>query len=293
VSPAAAPPDEVPAFRVRPRSVLRALRRDRGAAIGLVLVGIVLAMSVAAFAAPYGPTERDLEQEAPSARHWLGTDGTGYDVLSRLLHGARLSLLTGLGAVALALLVGVPLGAVSGWAGGWVDHALMRVVDVLLAFPSVVLAIAVATLFDVRTLLPVVVAVAVVAVPTIARQVRASVLQVKTHDFVLAARAMGMPPGRILRRHVLPNCLAPILVLSTLGVGNAILSAAGLSFLGLGPEGRVPEWGMMLKDGFRFVTTEKQWILVPPGLAIAATVLGFNLLGDGLRRALDPRARPR
>jgi peptide/nickel transport system permease protein len=275
------------------KGLLRRLLRDRGALVGLLLVGLVLGMTVAALAAPYGPKERGPVAEAPSGEHWLGTDGSGYDVLSRLLHGARLSLLTGVAAVALALLVGVPLGAVSGWAGGWVDGLLMRITDVLLSFPSVVLAIAIAALFEARTVVPVIVAVGVVAVPTVARQVRASVLQVKNLDFVLAARAMGMSPARILMRQVLPNCLAPILVLSTLGVGNAILSAAGLNFLGLGPESRVAEWGVMLRDGYRFVVSDKQWIVVPPGAAIAATVLGFNLLGDGLRRALDPRSRPR
>ena len=289
----APPPSAALAPPARPRSLWRALRRDRGALVGTVLVLLVLAMTVAAFASPYGPKERGEVQQAPSSAHWLGTDGSGYDVFSRLLHGARLSLLTGLCAVALALAVGVPLGAIAGWAGGWVEGALMRLVDVMLAFPSVVLAIAIATLFEARTVVPVIVAVGVVGIPTVARQVRASVLQVKTHDFVLAARAQGMPARRILLRHVLPNCLAPILVLATLGVGNAILTAAGLNFLGLGPESRVAEWGVMLRDGYRFVITDRQWIVVPPGLAIAATVLGFNLLGDGLRRALDPRARPR
>jgi peptide/nickel transport system permease protein len=273
--------------------VLRAVLRDRGACIGLVLVALVVVMALAAGLAPYGPKDRDAIAAGPSADHWLGTDGSGYDVWSRLLYGARVSLLTGIAAVALALLVGVPLGALSGYAGGRVDAVLMRIVDVLLAFPSVVLAIAIAALWEVRAVLPVIVAVGVVAIPTVARQVRASVLQVKTLDFVLAARAQGMTPTRILVRQVLPNCLAPILVLATLGVGHAILSAAGLNYLGLGPESRTAEWGVMLKDGQRFVDQDKQWIVVPPGAAIAATVLGFNLLGDGLRRALDPRSRGR
>jgi peptide/nickel transport system permease protein len=275
------------------KGLLRRLLRDRGALVGMALVGIVVAMTVAAAAAPYGPTERGPIAQAPSSEHLLGTDGSGYDVLSRLLHGARLSLWTGIAAVLLALLVGVPMGAWSGWAGGWVDGLLMRATDVLLAFPSVVLAIAIATLFETRDVAPVIVAVGVVAVPTVARQVRASVLQVKNLDYVLAARAIGMSPARILFRQVLPNCLAPILVLSTLGVGNAILSAAGLNFLGLGPEPRTAEWGVMLQNGYRFAVSDKQWIVVPPGAAIAATVLGFNLLGDGLRRALDPRTRLR
>jgi peptide/nickel transport system permease protein len=273
--------------------------------VGLVLVGLVLLMALAAFAAPYGPTERFTPVDdapglarAPEASHWLGTDNAGYDVATRLLHGARLTLLTGVLAVLLSLLVGVPGGLVSGWAGGRVDGWIMRVVDVLLAFPSVVLAIAIATAFDQETarstlhrLLPVIVAVSVVSVPVIARQVRASVMQVRSLDYVTAARAMGLSSTRIVLRHVLPNCLAPILVLATLGVGTAILSAAGLNFLGLGPESRVPEWGVMLGEAKSRISTGQQWLVIPPGLAIAATVLGFNLLGDGLRRALDPRSR--
>ena len=271
------------------KDVWRKIRRDRGAMIGLVLILLVVAMAAFAPLAQHGPTDRAGIREAPSGAHWLGTDQSGYDVFSRLLYGARVSLLTGVAAVVLALLIGVPLGAISGYAGGWLDNVLMRITDVMLAFPSVVLAIAIATLFDVRAVGPVIVAVGVVAIPQVARQVRGSVLQVKNHEFVVAARSMGYGPGRILLRHVLPNCLAPIIVLSTLGVGHAILSAAGLNFLGLGPEARVAEWGVMLKDAYPFVRSPYQWIVIPPGLAIAITVLGFNLLGDGLRRALDPR----
>ena len=276
------------------RAAWRSLRRDRGALVGLVLVLLVLSMAVLAPLAPYGPKERDrdaLEALPPSGQHWLGTDGSGYDVFSRLLYGARVSLLTGLAAIGLALLVGIPMGAVSGYAGGWVDWALMRTVDVMLAFPSVVLAIAIAALFADRSVATVVVAVGVVNVPLVARQVRGSVLQVRGLEYVTAARSLGMRPRRILFRHVLPNCLAPIIVLATLGVGFAILSAAGLSFLGLGPEARVAEWGVMLKEFDRHVMSDETWVFIPPGVAIAVTVLGFNLPGDGLRRALDPRTR--
>nr|MDJ0973914.1 ABC transporter permease [Planctomycetota bacterium] len=175
--------------------------------------------------------------------------------------------------------------------GGKVDWALMRFVDVMLAFPSVVLAIAIATLFADRSVATVIIAVGVVLIPQVARQVRGSVLQVKHMEFVVAARSLGIRPLRILFRHVLPNCLAPIIVLSTLGVGNAILSAAGLNFLGLGPEARVAEWGVMLKEFDRHIIADETWVFIPPGAAIAVTVLGFNLLGDGLRKALDPRAR--
>ena len=274
--------------------IWRSIRRDKGALAGLILLALVGLMAIAAIFAPYGPTYIDPEAKRampPSGEHWLGTDGSGYDVFSRLLHGARVSLLVGVSAVVLALLIGVPFGAFSGYAGGRIDNLMMRAVDVMLSFPSVVLAIGIAALFDARTIWTVVVAVGVVNIPTIARQVRASVLQVKSEEFVTAARAMGMSPYRILFKQILPNCLAPIIVLATLGVGHAILAAAGLSFLGLGPEARVAEWGVMLKDGYRYVTSSEQWVIVPPGVAIAVTVLGFNLLGDGLRKALDPRAR--
>ena len=285
------------------RPLLKRLLRDRGARVGSVLVLLVVLMAALADLAPWGPKQRDggLTDELrtpPSATHWLGTDSAGYDVFSRVLHGARLSLLTGLLAVVLSLAVGVPAGLAAGWWGGRVDGLLMRLTDVLLAFPSVVLAIAIATLFERETarstferVLPVIVAVSVVSVPSVARQVRASVLQIRPLEYITAARALGYPASRILLRHVLPNCLAPILVLSTLGVGSAILTAAGLNFLGLGPEARVPEWGVMLSGAKSQITTAEQWLVLPPGLAIAATVLGFNLLGDGLRRALDPRSR--
>lgn len=276
------------------RAVWRSLRRDRGALVGLVLVAVVVLMAVFAPLAPYGPKERDrdaLEALPPSSKHLLGTDGSGYDVFSRLLYGARISLATGLAAIALAMLVGIPLGAISGFAGGWVDWALMRAVDVMLAFPSVVLAIAIAALFADRSVTTVIIAVGVVNVPLVARQVRGSVLQIRTQEYVTAARSLGMRPARILFRHVLPNCIAPIIVLATLGVGFAILSAAGLNFLGLGPEARVAEWGVMLKEFDRHVMSDETWVFIPPGVAIAITVLGFNLLGDGLRRALDPRTR--
>ena len=283
-------------MKERLAAIWKSLRRDRGAQLGMLLVGLVVLMALCAPLAPFGPTESDLDSVeehplAPSGKYLLGTDRDGYDVFSRMLYGARVSLLTGLAAIALALLVGVPFGAFSGYAGGRVDSLFMRSVDVMLAFPSVVLAIAIATLFEARTVLPVIVAVGVVNIPTIARQVRASVLQVKGQDYVVAARAMGFSPVRILFRHVLPNCLAPIIVLATLGVGWAILAAAGLNFLGLGPSSRVAEWGVMLRSGFTYIDSAEQWILIPPGAAIAATVLGFNLLGDGLRKALDPRAR--
>jgi peptide/nickel transport system permease protein len=271
--------------------LLSRLRRDPLFWIGAGLVVLVVLMAVlAGVLSAHEPDRRvDDMRLAPSASHPLGTDGNGFDVWSRLLHGARVSLLTGVCAVLLACLVGVPLGAAAGYAGGFADGLVMRVVDVMLAFPSVLLAIVIAAAAGGGTTATLVLAVGVVQVPIFARQVRASVLQAKHEDWVVACRATGLSGTRTLFRHVLPNCLSPILVLSTLGVGTAILSAAGLSWLGLGPDPTQPEWGVMLQDGFKFVRAKEQWIVVPPGAAIALTALGFNLLGDALRAALDPR----
>jgi len=276
---------------VRSARVLRRLRRDPLFWVGAVLLGLVIVMAVLAGPlSAHAPDQRVGEPRVePSSSHVLGTDGNGYDVWSRLLHGARTSLLTGLAAVALALAIGMPLGAVSGWSGGFVDGLIMRCVDVMLAFPSVLLALVIAAIAGGGSVSTLILAVGVVQVPIFARQVRASVLQAREEDWVTACRAGGLPASRILFRHVLPNCLAPVIVLATLGIGSAILSAAGLSWLGLGPDPTAPEWGVMLQDGFKYVRDREQWIVVPPGAAIAVTALGFNLLGDALRSALDPR----
>jgi len=275
----------------------RAFRRNRSALIGVALVALMaLAALLAGALSRFHPEMRidpdraDIFQLAPSSTHPLGTDENGFDVFSRLLFGARTSLVTAVAAIGLALVVGVPLGAVAGWRGGWADSIVMRATDVFLAFPALLLAVCIAAIRGQRELLTVIYAVAVVSVPPIVRQVRAAVLQVKSLEYVTAARALGVPPSRIVFGTVLPNCLAPILVLATLGTGNAILDAAGLSFLGLGPPPTAPEWGVMLTHGFQYALDPKLWfLLVPPGAAIALTVLGFNLMGDGLRDALDPR----
>lgn len=273
----------------------RRLRRDPLFWIGGTLVLAVLLMAALAGPLSSHPPDRRVTLEGerapvpPSERYPLGTDENGYDVWSRLLHGARGSLATGLLAVLLAGLVGVPLGALSGWRGGLTDAVLMRTTDVLLAFPSILLAIAIAAAAGQGSLWTLVLAVGIVQVPHFLRQVRASVMTARHEDWVVACLATGLSPARTLFRHVLPNCLAPILVLATLGVGSAILSAAGLSWLGLGPPATEPEWGRMLEEGAKYMREKEQWILVPPGLAIAGTVLGFNLLGDALRAALDPR----
>jgi peptide/nickel transport system permease protein len=275
---------------------LRTFLRNRSAVAGLAILGVVvLAALLAGVLAPFDPQTRVPGAEVvvrapPSSTYLLGTDENGFDVFSRLVHGARTSLLTAVAAIGLALAVAVPLGALAGWRGGWVESVVMRATDVALAFPSIFLAVGIAAIRGERELLTVVYAVAAVSVPPIVRQVRAAVLGVRALDYVTAARALGVRPSRIVLRTVLPNCLAPILVLATLGTGAAILDAAGLSFLGLGPPPTEPEWGVMLTNGFRYALDADLWyLLIPPGVAIALTVLGFNLFGDGLRDALDPR----
>ncbi|MHC4597974.1 MAG: ABC transporter permease [Planctomycetota bacterium] len=285
------------------RRRLRAFLRKKSAILGFV---ILLGMILLALAAPlvelatgHRPTAQhgDAQFLSPGShaegvkgRFWLGTDDLGQDVLVRFAYGARKSLLIGLWSVLLALLVGVPAGLFTGYFAGWLDFLGQRVVDVMLAFPSILLAIAVMTALggkpDERN---VVIAVGLVNVPVFARQVRASVLAVRELDFVTANRALGAGHLRLMFRTILPNTLAPIIVLATLGLGTAILSAAGLSFLGLGVEPGTPEWGAMLTKARDFMR-RAPWAVLVPGLAITLTVLGFNLLGDGLRDALDPKS---
>jgi peptide/nickel transport system permease protein len=227
--------------------------------------------------------------QPPSASHPLGTDSLGRDMLSRTLHGARLSLSVAVSAIAIAMLIGGAAGLSAGYFGGWVDAAVMRAVDVLLAFPGLLLAIAVLAALG-EGLGNLVVAVALLNIGPFARQLRAAALEVRSREYLEAARALGAGHARLLVRHVLPNVAGPAAVLATLGVGLAILEAAGLSFLGLGVEPDTPEWGRMLADSRAFLTTEP-WVAVAPGVSITLTVLGFNLFGDALRDRLDPRTR--
>ncbi len=240
--------------------------------------------------APYDPIEITPDALAPpSPQHWFGTDDLGRDVFSRVLHGARISPLVGLAAVAISSLTGVAMGLVSGYAGGVVDNLIMRVVDVLLAFPGIVLAIGIVAILG-PGLNNAMLAVGIAGVPTFARVVRGSVLVEKEKEYVEAARLLGAPVPRILVLHILPNVMAPVIVLATLGVATAIVAAAALSFVGLGAQLPTPEWGAMLSQGRNYLSNQ-WWVAVFPGLAIATTVLGVNLLGDGLRDVLDPRLR--
>jgi peptide/nickel transport system permease protein len=295
---------DAPAAPVRRR--WRALLRKRSAVAGgamvALFVGMALVPSLFRAVSGHGPNDQHrgaqflppgARAEGVGGRFWLGTDDLGQDVLVRLAYGARKSLLLGLASVAFALLAGVPLGLACGYFGRWLDFLGMRLVDVMLAFPSILLAIAVMAALggrpDERN---VVIAVGLVNVPVFARQVRASVLSVRELDYVTASRALGAGHLRIMGAAILPNSLAPVIVLATLGLGTAILSAAGLSFLGLGVEPGTPEWGAMLTKARDFLRSAP-WAVLAPGLAITFTVLGFNLLGDGLRDALDPKSATR
>jgi peptide/nickel transport system permease protein/oligopeptide transport system permease protein len=227
--------------------------------------------------------------EDPSADHWFGTDSFGRDILSRVLYGARISLLVGVASQVIAFSLGVLLGVVSGYYGGRIEGLVMRLADVTLAFPTLLLLIAITAAFQ-PGLTVVFVAIGVVGWAGMARLVRSQALVVRELDFVQAARALGMGDIRLLARHVLPNCLAPAIIAVTLGMASAILLEAALSFIGLGAQPPTPSWGSMISDGRDFLRTAP-WISVFPGLAIGFVVLGFNLFGDGLRDAMDPRLR--
>jgi peptide/nickel transport system permease protein len=257
----------------------------------VILVCVSLIALFAPWLAPHDPLEQHLleRRQPPSTQHLLGLDELGRDNLSRIIYGARLSLRVGVTSVLLAIAVGGLLGAVAGYWGGWLDSLVMSFMDVVQAFPTLLLAIAVVVILG-RGLTNVLYAVAFTAIPTYARLIRVGVLTVKEREYVLAARAIGVSSGRLLWRHILPGCLIPLQVQAMLGIGTAILEAAGLSFLGLGAQPPTPEWGAMLGQG-RGAVFAAPHIVLFPGLAIMLTVLGFNLLGDGLRDLSDPRRR--
>lgn len=274
------------------KNTLRFFMRHRPAQAGLVLVMLVV---IAAVAAPlltsWGPRQSVSYDffASPSAGHPLGLDGQGYDLFSRVVYGARTTLRIALLATLLSLLIGGTLGAVAGYMGAWADLVLMRVVDFMMSFPSFLLAVVMVALLG-KSLDNLVLAVGVVGAPLFARQMRAEVLRIKAMEFIESARALGYSHLRILLRHVLPNCLTPLIVLATLGMGGAILDVAGLAFLGLGGDPFDPEWGLILKAGWNSPTQGSFQVGVA-GACILGTVLGFNLLGDGLRDWLDPRSR--
>lgn len=268
------------------------LRRNHLAIFGLVI--IVLLILVAIFAeqlAPYGYSAQDymMIRKGPSALHWLGTDEFGRDVLSRLIFGARVSLQVGLIAVAIALVFGGTIGAIAGYFGGKLDNILMRLMDVQLAIPTILMAIMVSSVLG-PGLTNLMIAVGITSIPVFARLMRASVLSVKDEEFIEAARAMGASNTRIILMYILPNCAAPLIVQSTLRVASAILFAATLSFLGLGVQPPYPEWGGMLSAARPYMR-HSGYLSIFPGLAIMITILSLNFLGDGLRDALDPKQK--
>ncbi len=268
------------------------LRRSPSAIIGLIIVILlVLAGVFAPLLTPHDPVRQELIKvlQAPSAEHLLGTDHLGRDVLTRILHGARLTLFMGFFAVAVGLIFGVPLGVISGFYGGWVDMAIQRVMDLMLSFTTFLLALALVSLLGVGVL-NVIIAVGVSTIPRFTRLVRSSVLTIREVTYVEASRAVGTRQGRIMLKHVLPNALSPVIIQATLSMGATILTAAGLGFLGLGVQPPTPEWGSMLGEGRNYIFHSPS-VTTFPGLAIFVAVLGFNLLGDGLRDLLDPQLR--
>lgn len=269
----------------------RFLRSRTGVAGAVVLLIVVLAAVFAFKIAPYSPTRQDfrVERQPPSAQHVMGTDEFGRDVFSRVVWGAQTSLEAGAIAATIALIIGLALGMVAAYYGGRLDNVVMRCMDVVLAFPYILLAIAVVAILG-PGLLNAMIAIAIVYVPHYARVVRGSVLSVRARDYVEAARALGAGDRRVMLQHVLPNTLAPVIVQTTLIIGSAIIDTAGLSFLGLGTQPPTPDWGNMLSAGRSYVI-DSPWIATFPGLAILVTVLAFNLMGDALRDAFDPRLR--
>ncbi len=284
------------ARRSKPKSewgiVWSQLRRNRAATIGAAVIAVEILVAIfAPVVAPYGPFDSDPRAalKPPTAQHWFGTDDNGRDLFSRVLYGTRISLRVGLISVAIGGGVGIVFGIVAGYRGGWIDNVIMRAMDLLLAFPGILLALGIIAILG-PGLSNVMIAVGISAIPSYTRLARASTLALRDRDFVTGARAIGCGDGRIMSRYVLPNVLPPLIVLTTLGVAGAILTAAGLSFIGLGAVPPTPEWGAILTLGRKYIN-QAWWYTTFPGLAIAVTVLGINMLGDALRDALDPRLR--
>jgi peptide/nickel transport system permease protein len=268
------------------------LLRNKTAVFGMIVVGGVLLMAALAdVLAPHAYDAMYTEHmlQMPSWKYPFGTDQMGRDVLSRVLYGSRISIYVGFVSTLLGACIGIPLGIIAAYYGGLIDHVFMRIIDIWVAFPIFLLALVVMVILG-PSVTNVVLALAIVRVPTLARVVRGTALSVKENDYIQAARALGSQDIRLLLRHILPNCMAPVLVLGTLEVATAILVEAGLSFLGMGTQPPTPSWGSDLRANVLFIE-EIPWIAIMPGLAIFVAVLGFNMFGDGLRDALDPRLK--
>jgi peptide/nickel transport system permease protein len=275
------------------------LRHNPGAIVGFTLVSIFVVVALfAPLIAPYGPREQNLSLlqgtccPGPSSEHLFGVDALGRDLFSRVVYGARYSLLIGVVSVAVGLSIGLIIGAVAGYLGGWVDSVLMRLMDIMLSIPGLLLAIGIVAALG-PGVIQIMVAVGVTQIPIFARLLRGSILATRESDYVLAARSVGVVRRSILFAHIIPNSISPVIVQGTLALATAIIDVAGLGFLGLGPQDpSTPEWGTMLTDTTRYLQTAPFLALIP-GAAIVISVLGFNLIGDGLRESLDPRFRGR
>ncbi|MBL8589935.1 MAG: ABC transporter permease [Methylobacteriaceae bacterium] len=281
-----------PAIESPRRRAWRRLKRRKGAMVGLaVIVALVLMAVFAPLIAPYDPAQQSWSavRKAPSAAHWFGTDEVGRDLFTRVIYGARASLMAGVISVVLATSLGVPLGLTAGYGPAWLDLIISRVTDAMLSMPFLILAIALAAFLG-PSLSNAMIAIGVTATPIFVRLTRGQVMAVRTEDYVESARAIGNPRWRIALRHILPNVAPQILVQMTLTIATAIIAEASLSFLGLGQQPPAPSWGSMLNSAQRFLTNAP-WMAVWPGLAIFVAVLSFNLLGDGLRDAFDPREK--
>lgn len=293
VAPAPAPaPDDIIHVESPGRRAWARLVRRRGAMVGLAVIAAIILLAIfAPLISPYDPSAQSYStvRKPPSVAHWFGTDEVGRDLLTRVIYGARASLAAGVISVGIAIAIGVPFGLLAGTSGGLVDGLISRLTDAMLACPFLILAIALAAFLG-PSLSNAMIAIGITATPLFVRLTRGQVLSVKSEDYVEAARAVGNPRWRIAFRHILPNVLPQLLVQATLTVATAIIAEASLSFLGLGQQPPAPSWGSMLNSAQRFLINAP-WMAVWPGLAIFITVLSFNLLGDGLRDALDPRSK--
>ncbi len=272
--------------------LLRRFLQEKTAVFGLLVIAIFALLALLApVVAPFDPLAQDIPNglAPPSPEHWLGTDKLGRDIWSRMLYGGRISLMAGLGVVVMSALVGSVVGSLAGYVGGWFDEALMRITDIFFAFPSLILAMAIAGALG-PSLQNALIAVAVVTWPVYARLIRGQMLVLRDREFVQAARAVGAGHGLILRRHLFPNTLSPLLVQASFDMGTTILAVAGLSFIGFGAQPPTPEWGVMISEGRNYITTH-WWLTFFPAMAMLFAVAGFNLVGDGLRDVLDPRLR--
>lgn len=280
---------QAPRSQRRRNRIGRLLLRDKRAFLGLiVLIGLVVTVVLAPQLAPYDPQSQDFSLlQSPSWTHPLGTDDLGRDLLSRLIYGARISLLVGVATVSLSMLVGVILGLIAGYYGRWVDQLIMRYVDLQWAFPEFILVVGLVAILG-RGLLPIIVAIALALLDDFARITRGMVLSIREETYIQAARAVGVPDRRILVRHILPNALAPIIVQATVGVSTAILAEAAISYLGFGVDPSTPTWGLILSDARSFFTMA-WWLALFPGLAITITVLAINFVGDAVRDLFDVR----